>query len=107
MKISASVSVLSDQQPRLSWTGTREEAAVFCSLDIRERLDHLITHCRLVSLPQPWQGVKDRTEADRLRQTGMNLVEASKFVEGILEFNSAMRHAPPTVISLLSHLKTD
>ena len=98
MNISARLLVLADQPPSISWSGSRQEAARFCSLEVAERLSHLASHCRLESLVPPCPPLKDRLQAERLRQAGMSLVKETKFVEAILQFNSASRFAPATVI---------
>ena len=103
MNISASVQVLADQPPRVSWSATRQEAAVFCQLEVKDRLSLLTNNCRLEILSEPSPAVKDRLKAERLRQTGMSLVKETKFVEAILEFNTAMRLVPVTVIQYLHH----
>ena len=96
MKIAAEILVLSDQPLRVSWTGSREEKLLFCKMDIKERLEHLETHCRLEFEAEPWPGVKDRMKADQVRQSAMSLAKAGKFVEAVLQLNTAMRLAPVT-----------
>ena len=103
MNISASVLVLADQPPRVSWSGSRQEAAVFCQLEVKERLAHLSSNCRLETLTEPCLAVKERVKAERLRKSGMSLVKERKFVEAILEFNTAMRLVPVTVIQYPHH----
>ena len=98
MSISASVLVLADQPPRVSWSGTRQEAAQFCQQEVKERLSHLASTCRLETVTQPSQAGKDRLEAERFRQSGMRLVKETKFAEAILEFNTATRLVPVTVL---------
>ena len=104
MNISASVQVLADQPPRVSWSGTRQEAALFCQLEVKERLSQLTNNCRLEILSEPSPAVKDRLQAERLRQSGMRLVKETKFVEAILEFNTAMRFVPLTVTQYIHHI---
>ena len=103
MTISAGVLVLADGPPRVTWTGSRQEAAEFCRLEVKERLSRLATSCRLESLTRPCPAVKDRLKAERLRQAGMSLVKETKFVEAVLEFNTAIRLVPPTVIQSPHH----
>ena len=101
MNISARLLVLAEQPPRITWSGSRQEAAQFCELEVAERLAHLATNCRLESLLQPCPPLKDRLKAERLRQSGMSLVKETKFVEAILQFNTAIRLAPVTVIQYI------
>ena len=99
MKILAKILVLPGQPPRVEWSqATRQEKAEFCELEIRERLEYLANHCQVESEVEPWPGLKDRNKADLLRQSAMSQVKAAKFVEAILQFNSASRFAPATVI---------
>ena len=99
MNISARLLVLADQPPRITWSGSRQEAAQFCELEVSERLRHLASHCRLQSLTEPSLPAKDRLTAERLRQAGMSLVKETKFVEAISQFNTAIRFVPVTVIT--------
>ena len=96
MKITAQILVLPDQPPRVSWTGTREEKVQFCKMEIKERLEYLETHSLVECKAEPWSGVKDRVKADQVRQTAMSLAKAGKFVEAVLQLNTAMRLAPAT-----------
>ena len=94
MKLAAEIRVFPDEPPTVSWSGGREEKQVFCQMDIKERLEHLVTHSRIECESSPWSGVKDRSQADQLRKSAISQMKAGKFVEAILLFNSAMRVAP-------------
>ena len=91
------IRILPDQPPLISWTGSAEEKLKLSKMDIRDRLRYLDHHNDILYQVDPWSGIKDKSKADLLKETGMRLVKNGKYVEAIQSFNNAIKTAPVEV----------
>ena len=102
MNLKLNVTVLPNDPPSISWTGSAGDKFQLTKMKIQERLQYLTGNADIVYKTSPWNTIKDRSKADTLIKIGLGLIKNAKYVEAIQSFNNAIRVTPQVCSHFLS-----
>ena len=94
MNLKLNVTVLPNDPPSISWTGSASDKLQLTKMKIQERLQYLTSNADIVYKSSPWNNIKDKSKAETLIKIGLGLVKNAKYVEAIQSFNHAIRVIP-------------
>ena len=92
--LKAEINIVPDSVPLVSWTGSVKDKLELSRMSVRRRLEHLQDNVVVTNHCEPWQGVKDKMKAEKLKDVANNLVKQGKHLEAIQFFNTATRISP-------------
>ena len=94
MNLKLKVTVLPNDPPSMSWSGSAGDKLQLTKMKIWDRLQYLTANADIEYKTSPWNTIKDRAKAEILIKSGLGLVQNAKYVEAIQSFNHAIRITP-------------
>ena len=94
MSLKLKVTVLPNDPPSMSWSGSAGDKLKLAKMKIQDRLQYLAGNADIVYKTSAWNTIKDKAKAEILIKSGLGLVQNAKYVEAIQSFNHAIRITP-------------